>query len=132
METIRFKEFGILVDSERTREFYKHQNNILEDCSCSDCDYFYNTFSKLPFSVYKFLSLSGVDLQKNLASEPTGVQCAVENNNLIFCDQDCLFFGKLPKEELEFTYIESNLNFKVYFYHISDYEIKVQINLSTN
>jgi len=132
METIKFKEFEIQVDVEETRDFYKHQNSIMEDCGCSDCKYFHDTFSKLPFSVYEFLIKSGVNLQKNLNDEPTGVHCAVENDRLIFSVQENIFIGKLPQKELEFDYDESNFNFKVYFYHLNESEIKVQIDIAAN
>ena len=58
---------------EATREFYRTQSRIIDGCECEDCKFYYHIFSRKNLELYNYLSNLGVDIGKNLDSEPTGV-----------------------------------------------------------
>ena len=84
------------VDTAKTMEFYKSQNKIVDDCTCDDCNFYATIFIKEKLEIFSLLQSMGVDLEKNLISEPTGVWCIRDDNgNLLHCQQIFQVVGQL-------------------------------------
>ncbi|MCB0401360.1 MAG: hypothetical protein KDD41_04705 [Flavobacteriales bacterium] len=66
METIRFQigQCRINVNIGKTKDFYKSQPKISENCTCKDCSYFENIVTKKNIRLMKILSQMGVDLTR--------------------------------------------------------------------
>ena len=118
---------------EATREFYRTQSRIIDDCECEDCKFYYHIFSRKNLELYNYLSNLGVDIRKNLDSEPTGVWCCRdENEDLIFCEHNYQVIGELrANTENEFIYIKNELGYvvKAYFEQLEQNIISVQLSI---
>jgi hypothetical protein len=105
----------ILVDTEMTQKFYLTQNKTVDGCKCTDCLFYVNVFTKQNFEIFKLLKKMGVDLEKNLSSEPTGVWCVRDDNgDLIHCDQAYQVIANIsPNDRNEIRYTREEKNHKV-------------------
>jgi hypothetical protein len=98
--TFQIEGYPLTVDCDKTKEFYLTQEKITDDCQCKDCRFYAENFTKEPLEIFSILSSMGVDLQKNLNSEPTGVWLIRdENDNFIHCDQVYQVVGHFPSED---------------------------------
>ena len=81
------------VDRIETEKFYTTQSRVMEGCDCEDCKYYEEEFIKKPMPFFKVLKECGVDLGKNIDSEPTGAWVIRENEEFICCEQAYLVKG---------------------------------------
>lgn len=118
----------VFADVEATKKFYSTQNHISEDCTCGDCIYYLNHFIKQPFEIFNVLSNLGIDLEKNLNSEPTGVWSIVDDENILqHCNQTCQVVGSVNSD---FTYKKQELGYNVKASFSKDENDKVLIELN--
>ena len=103
------------MDCDKTKEFYLTQEKIIDDCQCTDCQFYAESFTKEPLEIFSILSTMGVDLQKNLNSEPSGVWCIRdENDNFIHCDQVYQVVGLFPNgDKSQLKYEKEQGGYKV-------------------
>ncbi|RPD43431.1 hypothetical protein [Paracnuella aquatica] len=119
--TITFQIEGqpLVVDCHKTREFYLTQEKIIDDCQCENCQFYAEYFTKEPLEIFSMLSSMGVDLQKNINSEPTGVWCIRdENHNFRHCGQVYQIVGHFPNgstTEIKYEKVEGNYKITVFF-----------------
>ncbi|WP_338768199.1 hypothetical protein WAF17_07320 [Bernardetia sp. ABR2-2B] len=123
----------IEVDVKATREFYLTQNKIPKDCKCEDCEYFYNEFTNLSSKTLEQLKSFGVDLGKNLTSEPTGVWCVRDDRGeVIHIFQVYQISGKLletNEKEFEYSNIENGLKMNIKFLQSSLDKIDIELTV---
>lgn len=63
----------VLVDTDKTREFYQGLPRISENCACGDCDYFENEVTQKDIRLFEILRKMGVDLKRKPNINPDGV-----------------------------------------------------------
>lgn len=121
------------VDKMATERLYLPEVKITDNCNCSDCTFYADILIKQPFEIFQLLSRMGVDLGKNLSSEPTGVWCIREaDGQLIHFDQVYRIFGSIVERE-EIRYLRKESNYSIHAKFIpykSDYvdiELKFDI-----
>ncbi len=116
--TFEIEDCLILVESDKTKQFYLTQEKITDDCQCNNCKFYVEDFTKEALEIFSILSSMGVDLEKNLNSEPTGVWCIRDENvSFLHCNQIYQAVGqflnndnkKLRYEKEEKGYITSAL-----------------------
>ncbi len=118
----------VIVDVEATKKFYLAQNHISEDCACGYCAYYLNHFIKQPFEIFNLLSNLGIDLEKNLNSEPTGVWSIVDDENILqHCNQTFQVVGSVNSD---FTYKKQELgyNVKASFLKVEKDKVFIELN----
>ena len=103
------------VDEEKTENFYLIEKKIIYNCGCDDCSFYANIWIKEPFEIFPMLEEIGVDLRKDLSSEPTGVWCIRDDNGqLIYFEQVYRVFGKIISEDRkEFSYLRVENKYKI-------------------
>jgi hypothetical protein len=103
------------VDKEATKTFYFTECRITDNCGCDDCAFYANIWIKQRFEIFQVLEQMGVDLGKNLSSEPTGVWCIRgDNGQLIYFDQVYRVFGTIvAKGRKEITYLRTEDKYKI-------------------
>ncbi|SFT40105.1 hypothetical protein SAMN05216474_0354 [Lishizhenia tianjinensis] len=113
--TFKIGDHQIEVDIDATREFYTRQNKIIDDCECQDCFYFHNDFINQPLNIFKILISFGIDIKKNLNSEPTGLWCIRNKNGQVsHLVQRFQLIGKLIQNKENYFILSSHDNgFKV-------------------
>ena len=112
-EIIKIGENKIAYNNKKTSEAYSQEINIIEDCSCEDCHYFANVITKLELEIFQILKNAGVNLEKNLNSEPTGVWCIRDDDNeFVFFQQAYLIKGSIL-ENKSFRYEKEELGLKI-------------------
>ena len=123
----------LVLDPERTREFYLTQNKITENCSCDDCQFYTESFTQEPFEIFSLLSSMGVDLQKNLKSDPAGAWCIRDDNeNVIHCDQLYTVVGHFSdkyKTFANYEKVEGNFKISAQFKESADDTILVVLSI---
>ena len=123
----------IEVDIKATREFYLTQNEIPKDCECDDCAYFYNEFINMTSKTLVLIQSFGVDLGKNLTSEPTGVWCVRdESGKVAHIFQVYQMCGKLldiNKKEFEYSSIENEMKMNVKFIQSAIDKIDIELTI---
>ena len=88
------------VNTTLTKEFYLSQNKITDDCTCSDCVFFFEKLIKEPFELFQILQNLGIDIGKNLSTEPTGAWCVRDDNGeLIHCDHAYQMVGSVRPQD---------------------------------
>lgn len=103
----------IEVDVQETIYFYNTQKYTLEDCQCSDCAYFVNTFIHKPFEIFKILKTMGVDLRKNIDKDE-GVWCIMYGDKVIHIDHLFYLIGHFSDGNVkEVIYHKNEENFKI-------------------
>jgi hypothetical protein len=120
------------VDVELTKKYYKEQPLIKEDCSCEDCAFYVDKFSKMPFEIFKTLKIMGVEIAKNLDSEPTGVWCIRNKDGSVeHCQHILKVFGKIVGED-KIVCQKKEYGYEVSsdFVQVSSEEIDIELNLS--
>lgn len=133
-KNIEFENLKIEVDVDLTNEFYLTQNKIPDDCKCEDCMFYYEKFIHKPYKAFDFISKLGIDLGKNLSSEPTGVWCVRDDNGgIIYVFQVYQAIGKilnLNNNEFQVEFIEKNLkmNMKLIQSNIDLIDIELKID----
>ena len=132
METT-FDRGVINVEMELTRQFYLKQHSVIADCSCSDCVFFFENVIHRPFEIFKILRDFGVDLGKNLDSEPTGAWCVRDDHGeLIHCDQTYQIFGKMDcwgKSEFNYSKFEDGWRVNARFRQLNLDNVSVALNV---
>jgi hypothetical protein len=124
------QDLSLSIDSDKTKLFYLTQNRIIDSCQCVDCQFFSEIFIKEPLEIFSFLSSIGVDLQKNLESEPTGVWCVRdENSNFIHCDQVYQAVGHLSKSEVRYENEENGYKIKAHFVQTNNNSIEIELRI---
>ena len=103
------------VDKETTKNFYLTEDKITDSCGCDDCAFYANILIKQPFEIFQMLKEMGVDLEKNLSSEPTGVWCIRDDNGqIIHFDQVYRVFGTIVSEDRgEISYLRMENKYKI-------------------
>lgn len=106
----------IQIDTAKTVEFYLAQNKIVDDCQCDDCNFYATTFIKNELEIFSTLNAMGIDLCKNLISEPTGVWCVRgDHGELLHCEQIYQAVGQFTNEMTsKVIYEKTENNFKVF------------------
>jgi len=96
------------VDKKVTKNLYLTEVKITDNCNCDDCDFYVNRLIKQPFEIFQMLLEMGIDLEKNLSSEPKGVWCVRDNQGqLIHVDQVYRLSGTIiDKQEIVYSRIE--------------------------
>lgn len=114
-QTFKIHNVELQVDIAKTKEFYLTQNKITDDCSCNDCVFYATIFIHENLEIFNILPLMGVDLGKNMASEPTGVWCVRDDNdNFLHCQQVYQAVGQLSANNVSKVEYEKDDNgFKV-------------------
>jgi len=119
------------VDKDSTERFYLTQDKITDNCGCSDCSFYTDTFTKQPFEIFKTLKDMGVDLEKNLSSEPTGVWCVRdENGQLIYGFQVYQVFASidnLNKQEINYVKLESRYKVDAKFKESNSERVDIEL-----
>lgn len=112
-EIIKIGQNRIAYDKKKTSEAYSKEVNIIENCSCEDCHYFAIVITKLELEIFQILKNAGVNLEKNLDSEPTGVWCIRDNNDeFVYFQQVYRIKGRIL-ENNSFQYEKEELGFKI-------------------
>jgi hypothetical protein len=112
-EIIEIGENRIAYDNKKTSDAYLKEISIIENCPCDDCYYFANVITKLELEIFQILKNSGVNLEKNLGSEPTGVWCIRnENDKFEFFQQAYLIKGRILENNY-FQYRKEELGLKI-------------------
>lgn len=87
-QTFKINNEELQVDTVKTKEFYQTQNKIIDNCTCDDCNFYATNFIKEKLEIFSILQLMGVDLEKNLITEPTGVWCIRDDQGkFLHCQQ---------------------------------------------
>jgi hypothetical protein len=130
-EDFKINGTTLKVDKVSTEKFYLTQNKITDNCGCSDCLFYADNFTKQPFEIFKTLKDMGVDLEKNLSSEPTGVWCVRDDNGqLIYCFQVYQVFASLDTlDKTEISYEKHESGYKVDAKFIQSSADRVDIEL---
>ncbi|MEY5048584.1 MAG: hypothetical protein RLZZ175_1943 [Bacteroidota bacterium] len=135
---INIENETLIFDTEMTKKFYLSQEKTKDGCQCLECKYYVDFFTKQPFEIFLLLQKMGVDLEKNLESEPTGVWCVRDDNGkLLHCDQAYQIFGNInseEKSEIKYSKIENNYKIDAYFKQINvdNLHVSLDINLLNN
>lgn len=131
---VKIEDGKIEIDVDATRDFYLTQNEIIKDCDCADCAFYYYDFIKQPFRFLEELKSAGIDLGKNLTSEPTGVWCLIDDDKkVIHIDQVYQAKGKfLNSDESQFTTekVENGLNVKLNFLQSKPDTIDIEVRIN--
>ncbi len=128
-EIIKIVENRIVYDNNRTSNAYLKEINIIENCPCDDCYYFATIITKLELEIFQVLKNVGVNLEKNLDSEPTGVWCIRDDNNeFVFFQQVYLIKGRILGNN-SFRYEKEELGFKITAKFLNEKEDDVFIDL---
>lgn len=108
----------ILYDKAATVRFYKSQDPIVEDCNCEGCWLYVENVVHLDFEIFRVLKDLGVDLLKNLRSEPDGVFVTLgDKGEMVHCTQTYQIVGRLaigPKFEV-YTNVEHGYRIEAEF-----------------
>lgn len=120
-----------MVDCDKTREFYLTQEKIIDDCQCENCKIYAEYFTKEPLEIFSMLSSMGVDLQKNLNSEPTGVWC-IRDEDYTFrhCVQVYQVVGHFSSgnnAELKYEKEEGSYKITAFFTGVGDETIDIDL-----
>lgn len=129
---LKFGDGLIDIDTVLTKKFYHEQVLIKNDCSCGDCAFFVDRFTKFPFEIFNILARMGVDLTKNLTSEPTGVWCIRDDTGVMnHCQQVLRVIGKIVGEDkILYKKIEYGYQVNSEFEQINSNEIDIELNFS--
>ena len=131
--TIEIEGCSLLVYGDKTQQSYLTQENIVDDCQCSDCKFYSETFTKEPLEIFSILSSFGVDLQKNLSSEPTGVWCVRDENDIfLYCRQVYHVvrqFSKCDKSRVKYEKQENDYNVNAVFFIGEGNIIDIELNI---
>ena len=112
-EIIKIGENRIAYINQKTSDAYIKEINIIENCPCEDCRYFATVITKLELEIFQILKSAGVNLEKNLDSEPTGVWCIRDDNDeFVFFQQAYLIKGRIL-ENSSFKYEKEELGLKI-------------------
>lgn len=92
------------------------QHKIVDDCTCDDCNFYATNFIKNGLEIFGILNAIGIDLCKNLISEPTGVWCVRgDNGELLHCQQVYQAVGQFTKDTVsKVIYEKTENNFKIF------------------
>jgi hypothetical protein len=99
------------IDRIETEKFYTAQSRVMQGCDCEDCKYYEEEFIKKPIAIFKILKEYGVDLRKNVESEPTGAWVVRDEEEFICCEQAYLLKGDF-KDYTETTFEINHEKFK--------------------
>jgi len=129
---IKIKNEFIEVDVDATQEFYLTQNDILEDCECDDCQYFYKNFIHKPFKILEIIKKFGVDLSENLVDESTGVWCVRNDSHLLHIFQVYQAKGVIhnPQKEIKYSVIEHGLKMEIRLYQSAFNVIDIELTVN--
>lgn len=130
-QTFKINNEDLHVDPAKTREFYLTQNKIIDDCKCDDCSFYTTNFIKENLEIFYILRSMGVDLEKNLTSEPTGVWCIRnDNGNILHCQQVYQTVGQILTNDVsKVNYEKTENGFKVAATFLKTDSDKVDIEL---
>ena len=121
------------VDVSKTQQFYLTQDKITEDCTCDDCRFYATEFIKQTLEIFELISTMGVDLAKNLESEPTGVWCIRDNDGIfIYSQQVYQTFGvilPINTSEIKYEKTEKGFNINALFIQIKDETIYIVLTI---
>lgn len=133
IKTFNINGTQVAINVLATKEFYKTQKNISEDCDCSDCSYYQNIFTNKSFAFFDILTKMGVDIKKNLSSEPTGVWCIRnESNNIIHVTNYHHVIGNITQsKQVECSIVEHKLNFNLFFRQIEENIIDIELSIDS-
>lgn len=136
MQVFNINSEYLQIDVAKTKEFYLTQNKILEGCSCNDCYFYTTTLIKSNLEIFRILNDMGIDLSKNLSSEPTGAWCIRdEKEGFLSSQQTYQAVGQfLNNNNLKVVYekVESNLNVFACFLKTDSDKINVDLIISRN
>jgi hypothetical protein len=131
MKEIQIGNSLIKTDKAATEKFYLSQKKITDDCQCADCKFYAETVTNYPFEIFEILRDLGVDVEKNLDSEPTGAWCVRDDNGkLLHCDQAYKFSGDLgDKGDFEYLKVEGDFRIRAEFRQIASDSVYVALDI---
>lgn len=128
---LSFGEILIKVDKEATEQFYLDQDKVVDNCSCTDCQYFVNDIITQPWEVFRLLRNSGVDIEKSLNSDPAGAYVVRDDDGkLLHCDQSFQIFGKILSDtntEIKYSKFEAGFRIVLKFKELVQEEIFITL-----
>jgi hypothetical protein len=131
--TLEIEDCRLFVDKDKTQQFYLTQENIIDDCKCDDCKFYSEVFTKEPLEIFSTLSSLGVNLQKNLNKEPTGVWCIRdENDNFLHCDQVYQvlgYFSNCGKSQVRYEKQENGYKVSALFLEADTDTIDIRLSI---
>ena len=121
----------MLIDPDESSAFYLTQNKITDDCSCEDCLFYTTVFTKERLEIFSMLSSMGVDLERNLQSEPTGVWCVMnEHNNFLHSQQVYRTIGQITPSgvtQVKYEKVENGYKVNALFLKAGDNTIDIDL-----
>ena len=129
-QTFKINNKSIQIDTSKTIEFYLSQKKILDNCKCDDCNFYATTFIKENLEIFKILRSMGVDLEKNLSSEPTGVWCIRDDGKFLHCEQVYQTEGKFSNcdtSEVKYENIENGFKVSATFLKAGDDKVGIEL-----
>ena len=131
--TFLINDGTLLVDIDETKAFYLTQDKITNDCMCEDCLFYATVFTRKPLEIFKMLSSMGIDLEKNLQSEPTGVWCIRdEQSNFLHCQQVYQTVGQITSadtSQLKYEQIENGYKVNALFLNAGDSKVDIVLSI---
>ena len=131
--TIKVQDNSLQVDVSKTEEFYLTQHHITEDCACDDCEFYSTEFIKQPLEIFGLILKMGVDLGKNLKSEPSGVWCIREaDGNFTYSQQVYQTFGHIlpiDTSQIKYEKTEKGFNINALFSQTKDETIDIVLTI---
>lgn len=120
------------VSADATTQLYSTQHLISDDCECEDCKFYVSKVLRYGFSIHAELSSAGVDVAKNLDSEPTGVWCVRDDGGkLLYTAHAYHIVGRLYDSQAEVGYqaSEQGYNLDVYLQQIDDQTVRIDVTI---
>lgn len=112
---LKIQDYALSVDVEVTRQLYSQEIKIADDCTCDGCQFFSTIFIKENIEIFKLLTSIGVDLEKNMRVDDSGLWCVLDDNgNLLYCEQSYSLVGDiLSPVGKGFRYSKTELGFQI-------------------
>ena len=100
----KIQYISLHVDVEKTKKYYLKENKIVDDCNCGDCRFYVDVILNKPIEIFQLLLKTGVNLEKNVASEPTGVWCIIDDGIFLYVEQTYNIVGQIVDENVNLNY----------------------------
>jgi hypothetical protein len=107
-------DITINADPNETRDHYTALPLVATQCDCVDCKAYAELVANMDCTLFDWLKEIGVNLAKNVVSDPAGANATEHNGKIIWCTQLFEVIGTLVSGE---TYSEENgdHNISAYF-----------------
>ena len=94
-QTFEIQDFRMNIDIGKTRNLYSQEVKIIDNCSCEDCHFYATVFINNNLEIFRILTSVGVDLEKNVKSQPGVWFVQDEKGNFCYCEQECRLHGSI-------------------------------------